>query len=638
MNKKKIISTTLLFLAIMIAIILFKGVFGEENSLVAVTGITAALSLLQMDYTINPVKNTIYFVCLEVIIGLATYVAGLNALLGLIVTFIMIFYILYTFTYDNKRPVYVGFTLGYFFMLYSPVPIQDLPLRLWGLVVCGLAIMILQFLVNRNRIKKMAGGQIRAALKMIQQEVALIEAKGDTVGITDLNHNAHTSLKSLIETLYEYIDKGAKLPVSLFQELFIAHFLDSLNIQIKEALENNYTKNIKSFKALETLLNHIDLFINEQENIDNLITALENFLEACELIKSKSYIDIELNTSASILKKDLIYTLSNDLSKLYSQYFVTDLVDRIRSIKNNISKDSVRFTFAFRGALVISIGVFFVSLFNIELGRWFIFSLYAIVQPYLDYSKKKAYQRVVGTIIGLVIFEILFSIFTDTNIRMLLILLVGYLSNYQTNYGEQVIYITISALGAASIGSNIRTIGAERLIYVVVGVVIALCANKIILPFRASDATKKEIGKSISLNKKIIEILYEKCIGTTSDIKELNTLVNINRFMNKKIEYNNALISSGDINEYIYNQHIFMNNIRILSNLFMESTSQQYSKLELLKDMNYLTDEKLSKKDILKYINEIDDTFIQIILINMLKLKENIYGATYLLKMIEQTV
>ncbi|MBP3889480.1 MAG: FUSC family protein [Cellulosilyticum sp.] len=638
MDKKKIISTTLMFLAIVASIVLFKLAFGEENSLVAVTGITAALSLLGMDYTINPIQNTIYFVCLEVIIGLAAFLASLNAILGLVITFIMVFYILYTFTYDNKRPIYVGFTLGYFFMLYSPVTLEGLPLRLWGLVVCGLAIMVLQFLFNTNRIKKLVQGQIKAALKMIQEEVALIETRDDTAGLADLNHNAHKSLKSLIETLYEYIDKDAKLPVPVFQKLFIAHFLDSLNIQIKEAVENDYIKNIKSFKALKILLNHIELFINDKENVDNLITALENFLAAFEFIKSKGYVDLELITSASILKKDLIHTLAHDVSKLYSQYFVTNLVDRIRSIKNNMTKDSARFTFAFRGALITSIGVFIVSLFNIESGKWIIFSLHAIVQPYLDYSKKKGNQRLLGTVIGLVIFEIVFSTFTSTSIRMLLILLVGYLSNYQTDYTGQVICMTISALGAASIGTNIRTVGAERLIYVVVGTCVALYANKVILPFKVSDATKKDIGKSIGLNKKIIEMLYEKCIGTTGASKELNTLINVNRFMNKKIEYNNQLISSGDINEYIYNQHIFMNDIRILSNLFMEATNKHYSQLELLEDMNYLTDEKLSKDDILKYIDEIDDTFIQIILINMLKLKKNIYGAMYLLEMIEQTV
>ena len=42
--------------------------------------------------------------------------------------------------------------------------------------------------------------------------------------------------------------KDAKLPIPLFQKLFIAHFLDSLNIQIKEVIENDY---IKSYQIIE---------------------------------------------------------------------------------------------------------------------------------------------------------------------------------------------------------------------------------------------------------------------------------------------------------------------------------------------------------------------------------------------------
>ena len=154
MDKNKIASTTMLFIVIVGTIVGFKTVFGNENTLVAVAGITAALSLLGTDYTINPIKNTIYFVSLEVGIGVLTYIASVNAFLGFIITFISIFYILYSFTYNTKKPTYVAFTLGYFFMLYTPVTFDLLPRRLIGLASCGLLIMIMQMIVNRNKLKK----------------------------------------------------------------------------------------------------------------------------------------------------------------------------------------------------------------------------------------------------------------------------------------------------------------------------------------------------------------------------------------------------------------------------------------------------------------------------------------------------
>ncbi|MBE6023352.1 MAG: FUSC family protein [Cellulosilyticum sp.] len=638
MNKKKIISTTILFLIIIISCVLFGAVFGQENSLVAVTGITAALSLMGTDYTINPVKNTIYFVCLEVIIGIASFLASLNAFLGLIITFGMVFYILYTFTYDNKKPIYVGFTLGYFFMLYSPVPLSGLPLRLVGLALWGLVIMLLQFVANKNAIQKRTHTQIKIALKNLQEEIALVEAEKDLDQLSELNHTTHTILRNLIETLYEYIDKGARLPISLFQELFIAHFLDSLNIQIKEMTQQKYDTNISSIKALSVLLNHMDLFLNDKENVDNLICALNNYSSACDYIKSKNFLDFELNTSITILKRDLINTTADDLSKFYSQYFVTNIVEKITSFKNNMSRDSSRFTFALRGAIITSIGVFIVGAFNIQEGKWIIFSLHAVVQPYLDFSKTKGYHRLIGTVIGLVIFEIVFSVFTDTASRSIIILIVGYLSNYQRNYAEQVICMTISALGAASIGTDIRTVGIERLVFVVLGTCIALYANKVILPYRVTDATKSDLNHAITFNKKIISSLYEKCLGINRSIKEVNVLINVNKFINRKIEYNNQLISSVEINNFIYNQHIFMNNVRIITNIFINVNPSHQEKLELQHIINDVMNDTLSKAEILKYIEQIDDRVIQVILINLLKVKENISDSASISEVVSQSI
>lgn len=628
--KQKIVSATVLFVGIVLSITLFKSVFGAENSLVAVTGITAALSLLGTDFTINPVKNTIYFVCLEVILGIAAFLSSLNAVLGLIITFGIVFYILYTFTYDSKQPIYVGFTLGYFFMLYSPVPLSGLPLRLLGLAVWGLLIMLLQFIVNTNSIKKISHSQIQAALKSLQEQLAFIEKGENTQKLSDLNLTTHKTIKGLLSKFYEYIDRDAKLPIRLFQELFIGHFLDSLNIQLKKLIESNNVQNTSHITALSVLLNHIDLFLNNKEDLDSLIAALDHFLSTSDFTKSQDYLDLELNASATILKNDLTNTKSNDLSQLYSEYFITNLSERLRRFKNNISRDSSRFTFAFRGALITSIGVFIVGAFNLEDGKWIIFSLHAIVQPFSDYSKSKGNQRLIGTVIGLVIFEVIFSIFTSTSARSIIILLVGYLSNYQRNYAEQVIYMTISALGAASIGSNIQTVGLERLVYVVVGSCVALYANKVILPFNISDALKSNLTKSINYNKKIISALYEKCLGKTSSRQEINTLIHVNKFVNRKIEYNNQFTASKDINNFIYNQHILMNDIRILHNTTADINPDSKDKVHVLRIIKSLADDTLSKEEILDHIKEIEIPSLQVILMDLFNIKENISDSVAL--------
>lgn len=621
MDKKKIISTTTMFLVVVISIVLFKSVFGAKNTLVGVAGVTAALSLLGTNYTLSPIKNTIYFICLEVGLGLSAFLATTNAFLGLFITFIVVFFILYSFTYNTKKPTYVAFTLGYFFMLYTPVTLQDLPSRLSGLAFCGLAIMLMQLLANKNKFQKQTTTQLKTSLSCIIKEINFISSNDKTHSESSLNALSHNTLKNLIESLYEVIDKDVKLPMSLFQNLFIALFLDSLNITLNKLDSSKKFSSHLDFKSLINLLETIESFVDNKKDINVLLNQIDIFLNSSSFAKSKNYLDFELYSYASILKRDLYNTQSSDISEISSQYFVKNLVGKLDSLKNNIRKDSLKFTFAFRGALVTSLGVFIVALFNIPYGKWLVFSLISIVQPYLDSSKVKGTQRIYGTIIGFLIFEIVFYVVTDTTSRTLIILLVGYISNYQTNYRNQMICTTISALGAASIGASISILGFERLIFVFIGTIIALYANKLILPYKINVSIKSDLQHSLHLNEQIISTLYKKSIGSVKFTEELKSIILINKLLNKKIHSNNDMLLSKDIDNYIYTQHIFMNEVRVLSSMFRDFKRSNSDKLKLVYHIDYLTNKELLQEEILKYIDNIDDTLSQLILINLLKVR-----------------
>ena len=57
MDKKKIISSTIVFFITTSIVLLFSGIFGGENVLVGVQGTAAVLFLLTIDFSLNPVKN-----------------------------------------------------------------------------------------------------------------------------------------------------------------------------------------------------------------------------------------------------------------------------------------------------------------------------------------------------------------------------------------------------------------------------------------------------------------------------------------------------------------------------------------------------------------------------------------------------
>ncbi|CEO20977.1 FUSC family protein [Paraclostridium sordellii] len=641
-DKKQIISTTIMFIVIVLAIVGFKSVFGDANTLVGVAGITAALSLLGTDYTINPIRNTIGFVLLEVLLGVAAYLSSTNAVLGLIITFIVIFFILYSFTYNTKKPTYVAFTLGYLFMLYTPVSLDQLPLRLEGLAFCGLAIMILQFIANKDKLKKGSKVIIKDSINIIDKEIVLMIKNENLDSLKNLNDKVYSNVRSLSSDIYRRIDKDVDLPMNLMQVLFVSNFLESINLTLdKIRKDKDFDKGYEeSLKNIKKLLSNISDFVDNSITVDTMTDKIKEYLNENKDINSKYYLTYELYDAASILKHDLNNTKDGDVSKVSKKYFLTNFLGKLNELKNNMHKDSLKFTFALRGALLTSIGVFIVSAFDIEYGKWLVFSLSSVVQPYLESGKLKGKERLIGTIIGLLVFEILFFIVKDPSGRTLIILVVGYLSNYQTIYKYQMICTTISALGSAALSTgNIETLSIDRIIFVITGTLIALYANKFILPYKMTDVTKNEVDKSIKLNENIVKKLYELGKTKSNIDKELKELLVINELINKKIGANNATLLSDKINDFLYNQRIFMNEVRFLVNNFRKFNKRDGDNLKLFEEIDSLNKkDNITKEDAINYFEHIKDNFNKLILVDFIEIKENIQNSRNLFMEIEKEI
>ena len=135
MNKKLVISKTIIFIFVVGFVIAFKSIFGDANTLIGVTTATAMLMLLQKDLTLSPIKNTALLIILNVVIGLAATIASMNMWIAIPVNFIMMFVLSYSLCYNLKSPVYLPFSLQYLFLLVNPVSDDRLPMRFLSLVV-----------------------------------------------------------------------------------------------------------------------------------------------------------------------------------------------------------------------------------------------------------------------------------------------------------------------------------------------------------------------------------------------------------------------------------------------------------------------------------------------------------------------
>ncbi|MEF9953406.1 MAG: hypothetical protein RR838_12550, partial [Clostridium sp.] len=154
MTLKDVYKKTKMFIGIIVFIVIFKAVFGDENTLIGVTVITALLMLLQRDLTANIFRFFTVFAIINVGQGILAYIANWNIYWGILATFLSMFVTGYLFTYNLKAPLFIGFGLQYLFMIYMPVSYEDLPMRLLSLLFGAVAIMVGQLIFNHNRLTK----------------------------------------------------------------------------------------------------------------------------------------------------------------------------------------------------------------------------------------------------------------------------------------------------------------------------------------------------------------------------------------------------------------------------------------------------------------------------------------------------
>ena len=239
MIKKTIITNTITFMIVMFFVITFKSIFGNENTLIGVTTITATLMFLERDFTASPLKNVLKFIGVNLLIGLgASLIVASNLWLGLIFSYI--------FTYNLRQPLYVPFGLQYIFLLSTPVSTDRLGIRLLALISGALIIMLVQLLVNRNKLDTHGNKILVGICESIENKVDCIKDKSDNY---DSISNVSSSIDEFRTIIYDkreldyYLTKEAKIKLNMSVALeginTVLYSVDNklINLNILDTLE-----------------------------------------------------------------------------------------------------------------------------------------------------------------------------------------------------------------------------------------------------------------------------------------------------------------------------------------------------------------------------------------------------------------
>lgn len=625
---KSIISKTLVFMGAIPTAIFFKCMFGTSNMLVGITGFMAAVTLMGNDYTANPIRNTLRFILIELFIGLSAFISSFSAPLTLIFTFIVVFFIVYIFTFDTSKPIYMPFIFCYLFMLYMPVKQIDMPNRIEALILSGILIMLVQMLVNKNKFWNKSKSSICKNIDLLIDEIDILLEKKDMNLLKESSKNLNKQLQALSQSLYSRKEKTFLISDKSRLYLCIVQTLEGTNIILEKSIEDidNLGKYDDVLVKLKLQFNNILKFMNEEKSTKELKNQLNEFIYEGDDIHYSHYISYELRQNMTLLR-DILDNLENGgLSYSDKKYGINEKIKEREIIKRRFNRNSLRFTFAFRIALLVSLGAFVVDYFDLYKGKWMVFTLSSVVQPYIESSETKMIDRIKGSLIGILIFELLFHLVPSMEVKMLIAFTCGYIGFYFKDYSKKMIFMTVFALSMGATNNDFNILSFDRLKFILIGCVIAFIANRIIFPYKIKDVTKNLVKKSVELNNSLATILENLNINNL-DSHNLRETILTNRLTNDKININNNTILSASIGNFLNSERIVMSNLRVFKSSIKNNRIKNLDISNVCNEMQRYINGDLSKDYIIKNFDNLSERDDKLIFMNIYEIFRNIDNA-----------
>lgn len=583
-NKELVKSKTIIFLSIIIFIVIFKSIFGDENTLVGVTTITAALMLLDRDLTLSPVKNLLRLLSINLLIGIGASLASSNIYLGILLNFTILFFISYLFSSNLRSPIYLPFSLQYLFILSTPVAADKLPVRLLSLAVGAIVIMLAQIIVNKNKLNKSGNKLLHNVCDLIADKIHDIENINDI----ETNKMIHDSIDKFRIMVYDKREHNYYLTYEGRLKLNLSISLESINASLDKGSIDLIDKDI--LKTLERLIIDVKSVLDNESCHSS--KYIEDLLKVCENKNINDLLNLQILNSMLLLSDTLENLMKLDVKHFnmvnISSKFINIFEDS--SIKSFLfDRKSLKFCYGIRIGITISIGAFIVDYFNLSEGRWILFTILSVTTPIYETSHSKTNDRLFATIIGSICIVVLFSIFQDPTSRTIIIMLAGYLNGYFSNYKYSTIFVTISAIGSAAIAGNVHELSFNRILYVVIGAIIAILSNKYIFPYRLNDSIKQLDNLYHSTIIKLLKEV-ENLVQGNKRPTIMKNLVVLTSLIDSKVRTDEALVNESNFSEMITEKRNLVANIYELYALILKKCVTQDKQKEIISDLRELID------------------------------------------------
>lgn len=542
--KQLIYAKTKIFIYILLFIFAFNSLFGKDNTLIGVTIVIATLMYLERDLTKNPWKNLLFLLTVNLLQGIFGYISAVHMWIGIPLNLISMFIVGYFFSFNLKKPLTIAFGLQYLFILTTPVTFEALPLRLMALALGAVIVMVAQFIFNHNKMEKIGHKLLITINEQLIQKLKAIQSEQDH---HQYNPTIENAIKEIRRMVYHqtidgyYVSNESRIYLktsACFEKLYLL-LNDSQDVRHKDHFMGAliHELNMLNQSLLQESMNEgrlQGLRDLELEAMDHLYVI--EWMNTCELIYE---LIEELHTTSKkkLRKVEKLENIPKQFKKTYNHTV-------------NFNKNSVRFTYAVRVSMAVTIAAFISDYFTLEQGKWMMFTIFSVTQPYSETAKFRFSERLKGTILGAALFFVLFSVFKSPTSHTLIVLLFGYLNSFAVAYRTIILTATVPALGTAALVSGMGAVTLERILYVVLGIGIGMLANRLILPYSIEKGTADLVRMYKEMSTYLIEELYDY-FENPSKVHSIHHLFAISALIEDRILMNNETRELKDANRFL---------------------------------------------------------------------------------------
>ncbi len=436
------------------------------------------------------------------------------------------------------------------------------------------------------------------------------------IDVIDLFERAMTSYQDY-KTLHEYFPENNIL--QQFQQLILqlAKELDEIGIAVKSVKRSEESDELSNL--LKKVKEEYNSFRDKKRTPDNI----EFFINSKRILESIEDISRRIHTLHLYTAYDKGLSKKGSFDPDYDKFIEHQHID-LKLLKDNLTLYSNTFRHALRVSVATIAGYIVSKFFPVGHGYWILLTIIVILKPTYSLSKRRNYERLLGTIGGALIGILILYFIKDNTVLFvfMLLLMIGTYTFLRTNYLLSVILMTpyILLLFHLLNKSNFSTITYDRLIDTGIGSVIAFLANFFLVPAWEQEQIGNYMALAIDDNINYFKDISAAYVGnpvtiTDYKLKRKNAFVSLanlsDAFTRMLSEPKSRQKNKKLIHQFVVLSHMLTSHIATLS-YYLKPFAERYTSHDFLSIIsNTIGQLEDAKKIIIEVHADIPENTIQ---------------------------